>query len=242
MTSFILHIIAMSFMLCDHLWGTGLVNLDLFGYIGRMAFPIFAFLFVEGFMHTKNRKKYAMQIFVVAILSEIPFDYMMEHSWFQPFHQNVLWLFLLGILVLQLYEICRKKKNVILRVCLCACVMLLGYLFGFLLFVDYFGYGILVISLFYFTRIRVDMRIEEKRIRGLIQFVGMYVIQCEMIQGMMILITMFGIEFEIYKQGFAILALLFIWLYRGEQGLYNRTVKWVYYLFYPVHMLVLSLF
>ena len=54
-TSFHLHIIAMALMLCDHLWATVVPGNDWLTDIGRIAFPIFAYMTVEGFFHTKNR-------------------------------------------------------------------------------------------------------------------------------------------------------------------------------------------
>ena len=57
-TAMVLHLLAMAFMLCDHLWGTVVPRNDWLTCIGRIAFPIFAFLIVEGYFHTKNLKKY----------------------------------------------------------------------------------------------------------------------------------------------------------------------------------------
>ena len=95
-TSFGLHILAMVCMLCDHLWATVIPwKADWMTCIGRLAFPIFAFMTVEGFFHTRNLKRYAARMLLFALLSELPFNLMMSGSLISPFHQNVLWSFLL---------------------------------------------------------------------------------------------------------------------------------------------------
>ena len=63
-TSMLLHIMAMVFMLCDHLWGTIVPGNDWLTCIGRLAFPVFAFMIVEGYFHTKNLKKYVGRLYV----------------------------------------------------------------------------------------------------------------------------------------------------------------------------------
>ena len=65
--------------------------------IGRIAFPIFAFLIVEGFLHTHNRRKYGINLFVFALISELPWNYVHSGSWFYP-GQNVLFTLLIGYL------------------------------------------------------------------------------------------------------------------------------------------------
>ena len=70
-TSFVLHIFAMAFMLSDHLWATIITgNANWMTCLGRLAFPIFAFMTVEGFFHTKNRKRYAGRMLIFALRSE----------------------------------------------------------------------------------------------------------------------------------------------------------------------------
>ena len=81
-----LHIIAMTFMLMDHLWATLLPAQDWLTCVGRLAFPIFAFMAVEGYFHTHSFKKYILRLLLFAVLSEIPFDLMYGGTWFYPFH------------------------------------------------------------------------------------------------------------------------------------------------------------
>lgn len=240
-SSFALHLIAMGLMLADHLWGSFLGNAAFLGYLGRLAFPLFAFLTVEGFLHTGDRKRYARRMLVFALISEIPFNLLMEHRFFYPLHQNVLFTFLIAIGMMTLFEMIGKKQNIFLRLLLYALVLLAAFLCGFIGFVDYFGYGLLTVALFRFTRIGPAMKLPKKLLLALLQLIGLYFINCEMMMGMMIPLSLFGKEVLVYKQGFALLSLPLIWLYSGEQGLYNNTVKRVYYWFYPAHMLVLGL-
>ena len=62
-----------SFMLCDHLWGISVRGNDWLTCVGRLAFPIFAFMIVEGYFHTKNLKKYVLRLLFFAVISEIPY-------------------------------------------------------------------------------------------------------------------------------------------------------------------------
>ena len=101
--------LAMTLMLCDHLWGTGIIRNDVLTCIGRLSFPIFAFLIVEGYFHTKNLKKYVIRILLFALLSEIPFNLMTGGRIFYPVHQNVLWTFLISIAVMHINEKAKKS-------------------------------------------------------------------------------------------------------------------------------------
>ena len=78
--SFTLHILAMLFMLCDHLWATLFPAQEWLTCIGRLAFPIFAFMIAEGCYYTSNMKKYMQRLFLFAVISEIPFNLIMDSS------------------------------------------------------------------------------------------------------------------------------------------------------------------
>ena len=81
-------------------------------YVGRISFPIFAFLLVEGFLHTRNVKRYALNLFLFALISEIPWN--LEHSGRLLYgSQNVMFTLLLGLLglwVMREYHEQRKKE------------------------------------------------------------------------------------------------------------------------------------
>ena len=103
-TSMALHIMAMVFMLCDHLWGTVVPGNEWLTCIGRIAFPIFAFMLVEGYFHTRNLKKYALRLLCFAVISEIPFNLMYISSPLYLLHQNVIWTLLIGLWMIHLNE------------------------------------------------------------------------------------------------------------------------------------------
>ena len=150
-TSFSLHIMAMVFMLCDHLWGTIVPGADWLTCIGRLTFPIFAFMIVEGYFHTKNLKKYVCRLFVFAILSEIPFNLAMGSRIFYPVHQNVLWSFLISIGLIHWNEKV-KEKQLWKRVVIGLTSIGIGYVAGLITFVDFYHAGILTVLVFYFFK------------------------------------------------------------------------------------------
>ena len=107
-----LHILAMFLMFLDHLWATLLPAQEWMTCLGRIAFPIFAFMTVEGYFHTHNLKKYLLRLFICALISEIPFDLMSNGLLFYPYHQNVIWTFIIGLIGIYLMELAKKKEAV----------------------------------------------------------------------------------------------------------------------------------
>ena len=232
-TSFSLHMMAMIFMLCDHLWGTIIPGNDWLTCIGRLTFPIYAFLIVEGYFHTKNLKKYIGRLLIFAILSEIPFNLAMGSSLFFPIHQNVLWSFLISIGLIHWNEKVKERKlwKRILVGIITLCIASIG---GIITFVDYYNAGILMVLVFYFFK-------DKKWWCYLGQLVCMWYINFEMLGGLSYEVNLFGQTHFIARQGFALLALIPIWLYRGKQGYHSKPLQYAYYAFYPVHLLILGL-
>jgi len=233
-TSMALHVMAMLFMLSDHLWATVIPwQANWMTCVGRLAFPIFAFMTVEGFFYTKNLKRYMGRMLLFAIISEIPFNLMTSGSFIYPFHQNVLWTFLLGLLLMNLNEKAKKTGKLWLQVLTAMGTFLLGTIVGMITFVDYMHYGIWMILVFYFFRGRQWWNY-------VCQFVLLAYINYS-IRGLSYDVTLFGTVVWFPQQCFALLALIPIWLYRGKQGPHNKFLQYTYYAFYPLHLLILGL-
>ena len=229
-----LHIIAMAFMLMDHLWATLLPGQEWLTCLGRIAFPIFSFLIVEGYFHTHDFKKYLLRLLIFALISEIPFNLMCGGTFFYPIHQNVIWTFLLGLLGIHLMETVHKKYNVWIYTLVCILVCMAGLIIGTLCMVDYYGPGVLMVFVFYFFH-------GKKWWCLLGQILSLYWINVVLLGGLIYTINLFGIDIEFYQQGLALLALIPIWLYSGEKGLHSKFFQYFCYSFYPGHMIILVL-
>ena len=232
LSAFDLKLMAMVFMLCDHMWATIIHGHDWLACIGRLAFPIFAFQIAEGYAHTRDAKAYRRRLLLWALISEIPFNLMTGGGLINPFHQNVLFTFWLALLILGRLDRA-KRHGPVLRWAVVAAWTALGYVVGFVTFVDYYGYGIFMVVLFHLTR--------EVPWSKPLQLAGMVYINVYLMKGLVYPVELLGREWLIPQQGLALLALVPIWLYNGRQGVYNKTVRRAFYAFYPAHILILAL-
>ena len=112
--------------------------------IGRIAFPIFCFLLVEGFLHTKNKKNYSLRLFLFALFSEIPFDLAFRNQLFAWDYQNVFFTLLVGFLVMWAWE--RYHGKLYLQIPL---LIFGGYAASYVLHSDYGYKGIALIFILY---------------------------------------------------------------------------------------------
>lgn len=222
MSSFALHIWAMLLMLCDHLQLTLLPDLPILRCVGRLAFPLFAFMAVEGYLHTRSLKKYLLRLLMLAVISEVPFDLLVSGSVFDPMHQNVIWTIILGLCCIRAFENISAGRKMMLS----AVVIIASLAAAIIARADYSSAGVLTLLAFY------AFRGNTVRCR-LMQLLSLAFIN---------LVLLGGIEFAFPYQALAVLSLPIIWLYDGSQGPHNGFIKAANYLFYPAHMLILALF
>lgn len=114
--------------------------------IGRLAFPIFCFLLVEGFLHTKNIKKYVIRLGIFSFISEIPFNLAVSGRYLFASHQNVFFTLWIGLIVLIFLK--KYKEDVVIEII----AIFIGCFLATFLKTDYEAIGILIIVSFYLLR------------------------------------------------------------------------------------------
>lgn len=225
-----LRLLALFLMLLDHLWATVVPGNLWMTCVGRLAFPIFAFQAVEGYVHTRDYRKYCRRLLVFGLVSEIPFNLMLTGSPIFPFHQNVMFTLLFGLMAIHQLDLRSQaddRKAAFSRSVKFALILLLGVI----TFPDYGGLGVLTMVAFYVVR---GSRYEKP-----LQLLAMIAINYYGFEGMTI--PVLNGSWELPVQAFAILALIPIWLYNGEKGRGGKALQYASYLFYPLHMLILGL-
>lgn len=223
-----LKIIAMVCMLIDHLWATVIPGNLWMNCVGRVAFPVFAFQAAEGYYKTHDLKGYMKRLLLWAVLSEIPFNLMAGGSLFYPIHQNVLWTLLLGLWVVHALESLRREP-IPKRYLQVMGIVFAALLLSIIGFTDYSAAGVLTVAAFGLLR---GHRLEKAG-----QLIVMWYINFVMLGGQVI--PVMGFAWPI--QGFALLALVPIWLYDGRKGIGGKGWRFFTYAFYPAHALALGL-
>lgn len=142
LNSFQLKCIAIITMLTDHVGAVLFPDEMSFRIIGRIAFPIFCFLIVEGFFHTRDVRRYMIRLGVFALLSEIPYDLAFHGKLVDVTRQNVFFTLLLGIVLMYLLE---KSPNIFIK----AAEIFLVICAAEVLSTDYSGKGVLLILIYY---------------------------------------------------------------------------------------------
>lgn len=125
---------------------------NLFDIIGRIAFPLFAFFVVEGFFKTKNRKKYLTNLFVFAVISEVPFDMFLTSTFFNTRANNVLFTLALSLITIWIIDILKNKlenKPPTLWYLVSVVVIIISCFISMQFGLDYEHHSIIIVYLFY---------------------------------------------------------------------------------------------
>lgn len=235
----VLKIIAMVLMLIDHLGDTVFESLFLratdyslamvfsTGYsvckgIGRIAFPIFCYQLVKGFDYTKNRISYIRNIFIFALISEIPFNLMVAGKCFYNSHQNVMFTLFLGALLIMIFD---KYTNPFIRAAATVILAFISYRLHF----DYDAKGVVFVAIIYLLKEDREKLVQLGPVFALIAIFTVTLITTRNMQN-----AIRYCEFECY----AVLAFFFMYLDNGKRQ-FGRWFKWLGYSFYPVHMMIL---
>ena len=211
-----LKIIAIISMLIDHIGAVFLGSYYTPYYIcrliGRIAFPIFCFLLVEGFFHTRNLSKYCLRLALFAAISEIPFDFTFRQTAFDPSYQNVFFTLLIGLMTISAMEYIQNQfpHKYGLKLICTAAILFSGALSAWYLKTDYGEIGVLCIVIFYLYHKRKSIAAA---------------------------LACFCLLFSSTLELPAFVSVPLIKFYNGTRGI---SLKYVFYLFYPIHLLILS--
>lgn len=202
--------IAFASMFIDHfnkaiitlfLTGSGVLNIitTIFDVLGRIAFPIFAFMIVEGFFKTKSRWKYLRNLLVFATISEIPYDMFQSAVFINTWSQNILWGLALGLFTIMVIDKLKEKiKKRPLWIFVSIFIVALSSLGSMLISADYEYYAIIIIYIYYLF---YDKRLLASGLGYLV----------------------------IIKEIYAILGFATVLLYNGEKGKQNKTFNYLFY-------------
>ena len=221
LSNFDLKLIAIITMTIDHIgvvFGTPFYNL--LRAVGRLSFPIFAFLLTEGYVHTKSFSKYFLRLLVLALISEVIYDYVFFGSFIYIGANNIFFTLALGLLTLFLLDKSKGLINryfkdkvdlfIILPITYLLIIIIMGLMGEFLNF-SYGMLGILVISFFYLFKDNFPLVVISVTLSTLILGEGM--------------------------QYFSLFSLILIYFYNQKLG---KNYKLLFYLYYPLHILVLG--
>lgn len=186
-------------------------------YLGRLSFPLFAFIAVEGYIHTSDLKNYIKRLIIFGIISQVPF--MLFRSLIDKnFMINIMFTLLLGILAIFSFD---KMKNKYFGLLISIALIIIGQVIN----VDYGWYGVGLVFLIFMTKKNKIVFCISYIIYILVYyFIGYIKLDFNFIR--------YYIPYIITSS----LPIILILLYNGKQG---YKIKYFYYWFYPVHMLVI---
>lgn len=208
-----LKIIALLAMTCDHVGLQLFPQCELLRIIGRLALPLFAYMIAEGCKYTKNRKKYLLNIFSLAMVCQVVY-FVAEQS----LYQCILVTFSLAICLIYVIDYAKEKKTIGGWLSVAAVSLAIGFLSILLpillegttdFYIDYGIWGILLPVIIYFTP------------------------QKGKIWAMLAALVPLCIELGDI-QWYCLIAVLLMAMYNGKRG--KANIKNLFYIYYPAHL------
>lgn len=180
--------------------------------IETCAVPIFSFLLVEGFLHTRDWKKYLLRLAGIALLSELPYNLAMSGSFWDTGSRNPVFALVVGLALMFFFRYYEAKalKNTLIKLF----VLIAGVLWTVMLSVDHGVTLVLLIAILWALRSRPQLR----NLTGAVASVAFSILSPFYVASPM---------------GF-----LPVHLHNGEPGGENRLFN---YLSYPVILLAIGL-
>ena len=235
MSVLLLKIIACVSMVFDHLRYpiSEIENYFFLNNIGRISFPLFAFCAVEGYVHTKNLKKYLLRLFIFGLISQYPFM-LFRTLVSKDKLLNIMFTLILGIMSIYCFDHIKNKKLGFL-------LSLLIIALGKIIHVDYGWFGVATCFVLYLFR---EKKISRTLIFSLL-VIAFYVIRIitSINENSAIGLDSFfpSLKKNAPAMLFVILSNCFMWLYNGEAGKSNKFWKYFFYVFYPAQCLLVFL-
>ncbi len=198
----------------------------IFRCFGRIAFPIFCFLIIEGYFHTHNLKRYIFRLFAFALISEIPYDLAFKGKIFSTAKQNVFFTLLIGLVMIALTDRAFENLGKIEKTGK-------GGWGGFILYKTLYS----IICLFFLSgglAASILLKVDYTLI-GVLIIMSMYIFRKYLILKMLSILSV-NLFLGSLIQPLAVFSIIPIMLYNGIKG---RSLKWLFYLFYPCHLLIL---
>lgn len=215
-----LKLVAVLSMTIDHIGAALLPQYLFLRVIGRLAFPIYCYMIVNGMFYTKNCLRYMGRLLLLAVISESFFDYAFHKNLYYPTYQNVFFTLTIGLFTIFVIEQTKLRLSGVFFKRMLSFLLELVFLFAgcfaaYMLKTDYSFYGILMIFGFY-----------EFRFNALASCAFQIYINLYLLGGV---------------QQYAVAALPLLWLYNGEKGVLEEKLKWVFYFYYPVHLCLIGI-
>lgn len=219
MTSFEIKLVAVLTMIVDHIGLYVFPQLYYLRIIGRLSYPLFAWSISNGAVHTKNINLYLVRLLAFSFISQIPYVLLSKEAGIYPIGLNVFFTLFLGLMCIKIWK---SEQSKALKITEIVSIVFSGQLAN----VSYGAIGILSILFFYIFE-------GNLKLTFLSQFFLYVVIRFGLIMAGVYKITCLSI-----LQPTAVFSILLINKYNNKQGV---KAKYIFYLFYPLHLLLFYL-